>query len=148
MTRAIMLLLAGALLGPAAVRAADDCQAARCAAEAAVNARCSCDAAVNHGQYVHCVARAVREIGVPPACRRDVVRCAARSRCGKAGAVSCRRPVGACDAATDTCERDPAVSCATALDCGSRCRVASSAERCTSAGGVVGTGPSCCAACP
>ncbi len=138
------------LAAPPSTRA-DDCEAARCATERAIAASCPCDEASNHGRYVSCVARQVRALvasgAVPPRCKGKVVRCAARSTCGKrAGFVTCRIPVDTCDLATGTCTGDPTVACATDLDCGARCKIASSAERCTARGGTPGTG-SCCDAC-
>ena len=42
-----------------------DCEPARCAVQTAIAARCpSCDGADNHGRYVSCVARIVRELTV------------------------------------------------------------------------------------
>jgi hypothetical protein len=47
----------------------------------------------NHGQYVRCVAHAVkdatRSAGVKQQCGRGFVRCAARSNCGRRDVVSC-----------------------------------------------------------
>jgi hypothetical protein len=39
------------------------------------------------------------------------------------------------------------LACVTDLDCGARCKIKSSAERCTERGGVVGVAPNCCASC-
>jgi hypothetical protein len=143
--------IVGALLllaQPAGVMA-QDCDAERCAAEAAIAAACPCDDAENHGAYVSCVADAAEGL-VSEECRGAVVRCAARSACGKEGAVACLRPKrGPCNRATGTCRRDPSVSCESSRDCvgGSKCSIKRSAEKCTDRGGVVSSSDSCCAPC-
>jgi hypothetical protein len=124
------LLLVSITLGlalaalPAA--AAQDCQAKRCAARAAIEAACPCDKATDHGAYVSCVAQTARQVVGREAgaamCVGEVVRCAAQSTCGKSGAVTCQK--------------------------GPRCRIVNSAERCTDSGGRVGTSKSCCPDCP
>ena len=74
--------------------------AAVCAARAVADAQCNCATASSHGTYVHCVrgvaSAEVNANHLPRACRRNVVRCAAKSTCGKPGAVTCCRfyPVG------------------------------------------------------
>jgi hypothetical protein len=145
------LLAAAFLVSPVpAARAAQvDCEAARCAVRAAIEARCPCSAAPNHGQHVSCVTRVVRELSdqIPNNCRGKVVRCAAASTCGKAGFVTCIRPKDRCDTATGTCARDASQTCVTDLDCTSRCKVTSSAERCLAIGGTVGASSSCCPGC-
>src|SRR5262249_57130076 len=95
-------------------RAKQDCEPARCAAQAAIIAQCpSCDDASNHGRFVSCVAHVVKTLvddgTVPGNCKGAVVRCAARSTCGKPGFVRCLFP-------TDTCVVNPATglgTCAT-----------------------------------
>src|SRR5262249_47784536 len=52
---------------------------------------CNCTAATSHGQYVRCARMVALAIPVAPECVDDVVRCAARSTCGKPGAVACCR---------------------------------------------------------
>ena len=147
--------LAVALLALATpVRAAQvDCEPARCAVQNAINTECSCAGAGNHGQYVRCVVHVVKRLSdsgaVPTECRGKITRCAARSTCGKAGFVTCQltRP-GTCNLATGTCMENPATVCTTDAACAtSRCKTSSSAERCTAAGGVVGTSTTCCATC-
>jgi hypothetical protein len=80
-----------------------DCATASSAIGAFVDATCPCagrdDGAggtrawKNHGQYVRCVAHAVRNaarsLGVKRRCGRGLVPCAARSTCGKDHAVAC-----------------------------------------------------------
>ena len=96
-----------------------NCEAASSAIGAFVDTACPCagkdDGAggtitwKNHGQYVRCVAHAVRDaarsLGVKRRCGRGLVPCAARSSCGKDGAVACI--VG------DECSVLPADECAT-----------------------------------
>ena len=95
------------------------CGSASSAIGAFVDATCPCAglddgtggtiAWKNHGQYVRCVAHAVRDaarsLGVKRRCGRGLVPCAARSTCGKDGAVACI--VG------DECSVLPANECAT-----------------------------------
>lgn len=139
------MLVAGAFLAllssPVRV-AAQDCDAERCAVT-----ECSCEGAANHGDYVSCVAKAA---GVSEECRGPVVRCAARSTCGKEGAVVCLRPkFGPCDRSTGTCRKDPSTACTSPQDCVSmKCSIKRSAERCTDHGGTVLAGATnCCAPC-
>ena len=104
----------------------------------------------NHGQYVRCVAHAVRDaahsLGVKRRCVRRLVPCAAHSSCGrKTDLVACTAPVsGAC--AGGTCGDDPALPCASDADCPTRECSEQSPEDCTAAGGTA-TG-SCCFASP
>src|SRR5215831_18802584 len=39
-----------------------ECQAERCAAQAAIDAACPCDSAKNHGKYVSCVAKTAKAL--------------------------------------------------------------------------------------
>ena len=142
--------------GVAPVRAKQDCEPARCAAQAAIIAQCpSCDDADNHGRYVSCVAHVVKKLvddgTVPVNCKGEVVRCAAKSTCGKPGFVRCLFPTDTCvvDPVTrlGTCAKNPTLACVTDLDCGAKCKTKSSADRCTQRGGTVGGTGSCCAAC-
>ena len=80
-----------------------NCGTASSAIGAFVDATCPCAgpddgtggtiAWKNHGQYVRCVAHAVRDaarsLGVKRRCGHGFVPCAARSTCGKDGAVAC-----------------------------------------------------------
>jgi len=94
----------------------------------ALAAACPCDAAENHGQYVRCVARfknMLRKGGCLTDAERGVLRCAARSTCGRPEAVLCCVPYRA----------------------GAYARIARDEGRCVAArGNVVGTG-SVCRAC-
>src|SRR2546422_697147 len=82
-----------------------DCEAARCAMQDAI-ANCPCDTATNHGSYVHCVVRAVKDAAgehtIPNRCKGKIVRCAAHSSCGKPEKVTCVLP-GHCDVSAGTC---------------------------------------------
>ncbi|HLK11941.1 MAG TPA: hypothetical protein VKW76_11210 [Candidatus Binatia bacterium] len=150
----VVALLAGGVPGRAAV-AATDCEPARCAVQAAIAQNCSCATAPNHGQYVSCVAHQVKALvasgAVPTTCKGAVTRCAAKSVCGKAGFVTCEIPTDACvipaGATTGTCAANPALTCATSLDCGAACKIKHDADLCTAVGGTVGTSPTCCASC-
>src|SRR5262245_15766450 len=55
--------------------------------------QCDCPTATSHADYVACVLRAataaVRAGTLRPQCRAAIVRCAARSTCGRAGFVTC-----------------------------------------------------------
>jgi len=156
-----VLVLLGA--GGQAVAAPPDCEAARCAVQAALS-ECPCDlgvpggtvAATNHGRYVACVAHAIHRLSkgpnavVPKNCKGKITRCAARSICGKPGAVTCQIPqLGMCDTTTGTCVDDPLLVCSSNADCviGTRCKIKRSAELCEEKGGTVGTANSCCADC-
>lgn len=136
-----------------------DCEAARCAVQAAIDQACPCDQASNHGRHVSCVAHVVKRLSrdgtIPTNCKGKVMRCAARSTCGKSGTVTCHFPIDVCNLTTDpvsevltgTCAANPTIACLTDIDCGSRCRTRHAAEICEAQSGVVGTSGSCCAAC-
>jgi hypothetical protein len=110
-------------------------------------ANCSCDAQ-NHGQYVRCVAQALNQVSVPPQCLHTVRSCAAKSTCGRPGFVTCQRQKsGVCDTASGTCRVGTSATgtCAANTDCvRTKCTIMSSADRCSAAGGIPGSG-SCCA---
>ena len=146
----VPLFTAALLVWAAPAPAQTDCEAARCAVQRALDESCACDTATTHGRYVSCVAHVVKRLSdagtIPITCRGKVVRCAARSTCGKTGFVACRIPTDTCDPVTLTCGADPTVACTTDLDCGAVCRTKRSAELCLERGGVPGAG-SCCATC-
>jgi hypothetical protein len=100
---------------------------------------------------VSCVAHIVRRLSdagtIPVNCRGKIKRCAARSTCGKSGFVTCRFPTDTCDLATLTCVANPALTCATDLDCGSRCSTKRSKDTCEAQGGTSGGAGSCCSTC-
>jgi hypothetical protein len=154
--RTLLAFVAGcALLASAGpVAAAVDCEPARCAVQQAINTDCPCDLSgqSNHGQHVSCVAHAVRDLAradvIPINCKGKIKRCAAKSTCGKPGFVVCNIPTDTCDLTTGTCVANPTLACTTDLDCGSKCKIKSSTERCTERGGTVAIGSTtCCAAC-
>jgi hypothetical protein len=61
------------------------------AARAEVAAACGCDTAPNHGTYLHCVRDVLRSLALPGDCYGGLMKCAARSTCGRSGAVACCR---------------------------------------------------------
>jgi hypothetical protein len=104
----------------------------------------------NHGQYVRCVAHAVRDAvraaGVKHRCARELVPCAARSSCGRKGAVACVVPVSAtCTAGA--CSNDPETPCTVDADCATKRCAVTSQSRCDDLGGTADSG-SCCTASP
>ena len=145
----IALLVVALAISIAPVRAQEDsCEAARCAMQARL-ASCNCATADNHGRYVSCVTHVIRQLVgeglVPVNCKGKLVRCAARSVCGKPGFVTCNIPVSTC--VSGFCANDTAHACLTDFDCGTRCKTKSSDVRCTEAGGAVGASPTCCSSC-
>ncbi len=127
-----------------------ECEAARCAAQAAIDGACSCDAAANHGSYVRCVVRAIKHLPadtMPHRCRGRVVRCAAHSTCGNPDLVTCLVPTSRCDQTSGTCTNDPAKDCIDDTDCGATCSIASSDTACEASGGTVGDASNCCPSC-
>jgi hypothetical protein len=161
---ALAMLLAVA--GVASAQGANGCPED---AGAALAAACPCggDAAgspwKNHGQYVSCVVRFrndLRKRGcLDTATQRTIARCAARSTCGKEGAVLCcvYDTSGTCDdalpgdgTAAGVCSNDAATICDTDTDCitARGPKLKRREETCTNRGGtVVGTG-SVCSGCP
>ena len=135
-----MLLVGAWIAMPAARSSADppDCEAARCSVQSSVDACCA--NAKNHGQFVSCVAHAVKAAGVPTNCKGKVVRCAARSTCGKEGFSTC---TPTCDTTTGFCVDDPTMACTTNTDCG-RCHLRPSGT--CPPNTTEGSG-SCCATC-
>jgi hypothetical protein len=61
------------------------------AARAAIAASCDCAGAPNHGTYVKCAVATAKAELVNQSCKGAVVRCAARSTCGKPNFVTCCR---------------------------------------------------------
>lgn len=151
-------VLAAIVFVPALVLAQEtgemSCEEARCLFQQEITDNCSCDDARNHGQYVKCVGQIIRSLSragnIPKRCKGKLVRCAARSTCGKEGFVTCNRvEYGTCDLTTLTCIEPAGVPCAADTDCvvKSRCSTKRSAERCEARGGVVGDTPTCCSSC-
>ncbi len=148
--RALAVLSLILALGASTARATVDCEAARCAVQAAIDAKCPCSTARNHGQHVSCVAHAIKGLSVPTECKGKITRCAARSVCGKTGFVTCEIPViGSCDLTTGTCVDNALLTCTSNADCviGSQCHTKRSADLCTASGGTVGASSTCCADC-
>jgi hypothetical protein len=136
-------------------------------AGAALATACPCDgpgqAWKNHGKYVSCVAHyrnALRKAGCLDAeAKRTIQSCAARSTCGKEGAVLCcvYDTSGTCSdiapgdaVAAGVCSNDAAIACDTATDCitATGPRVTRSEEKCTNGGGTAVGGGSVCSECP
>lgn len=133
---------------------------------AAIAAACPCESPgngnggwKNHGAYQSCVVRLrndLRRAGCLNAqTQRTIARCAARSTCGKEGAVLCCRVTGTgtCTGATDTtpstCSNDATIGCTTDADCTtlSDAKVKRHPENCTDRGGYVSGTGSVCAGC-
>ena len=109
----------------AATRAASD--------QACTSKGMGCSTAKSHGEYVSCVAHqakaAVKAGTLPKQCKGTVVKCAAKSTCGKPGFVTCCRT---------TKQGNPA------------CAITPRAARCTApkhGAACVGSVPSCCDVC-
>ena len=89
-----------------------------------------CATAGNHGQYVKCISQqASADATLPRSCHGAVVKCAAKSTCGKSGFVTCCRTNSA-----------GVTKCATKRS-NSACTPPKNGRAC------VGTHPSCCDAC-
>jgi hypothetical protein len=115
----------------------------------------------NHGRYVSCTVRyrnALRKAGcLTDEAKRTIARCAARSTCGKDGAVlccvyepcECSDPLPGDGTAAGVCSDDALTACDTDADCTkSTSSVARDEAACLERGGTpVGTG-SVCAPCP
>jgi hypothetical protein len=95
-------------------------------ARAAVAANCDCAGATSHGAYVSCAAQQANTVLTNKSCAGFVKKCASHSTCGKPNAVTC------CLSTTK----------------GTKCKVKKDAAHCTAKQGTVGTGTSCCDACP
>ena len=162
----MMVASAGPAFGQSACGNPNECPAdvGACLAET-----CPCEgqggqAWKNHGKYVRCVVHLrndLRKAGCLTAdAKRTIARCAARSTCGKEGAVLCCEydTSATCSdllpgdlVAEGVCSDDATKVCDTATDCitvESGPKVSRHAERCTDRGRtVVGTG-SVCGGCP
>ena len=117
----------------------------------------------NHGQYVKCVVHLrndLRKAGCLDAdAKRTIARCAARSTCGKDGAVLCcvYDTSGVCSDPTPgdstpagTCSNDATKACDTNVDCitARGPKVSRHDTNCTYRGGTVVGGGSACSTCP
>ena len=129
---------------------------------AEVDLVCPCDGEYkNHGRYVRCVARTSNQLfkenpELARSCKRIGRKCAARSTCGKDGAVRC------CLERERRCEDDPAPgnliaegtcakidgACDTNADCVEvRCKISRFQEKCEAKGGIPNGTGSCCGGC-
>lgn len=155
-----------AVAAPAGAQPTDECPAD---VAGAVAAACPCDADgngqqwKNHGKYVSCVVRFRNELRkqgcLDAEAKRTIARCAARSTCGKEGAVLCcvYDTSGTCDdaapgdgTAAGVCSNDAALACDTDADCitvGDP-KVKRTAELCAAHGGTAVGGGSVCSGCP
>lgn len=136
-----------------------DCEPARCATQSGIESACPCfgvstgTVSANHGRYVSCVAHEVNKLAksgdIPNNCKGKIRRCAARSICGKEGAVVCLIPrPGTCDTTAGTCV-ESGLPCTSDAECvETRCKVKRSADLCMEKGGTVDTtATSCCPGC-
>jgi hypothetical protein len=96
--RKLALALGLALAGAGAAHA--QCSSARCTDLPAVDnvrsviaAACNCTGAPSHKAYVRCakeiVKGAIQEATLPPACKKPVLKCEARSTCGSSANICC-----------------------------------------------------------
>ena len=95
LTLAMTLTVAPRAFGAACELSASDLQNRRAVYDAACDAMSpprGCTTAGNHGRYVSCVAQeANADASLPKSCHGAVVKCAAKSTCGKPSAVTCCR---------------------------------------------------------
>ncbi len=107
------------------------CDVTSCTVDAALEDACPCADADSHGQYVRCVAHAVKGLVrsgvVGRRCRGRVVRLAAHAVCGRLDAVVCVLPTSTCGD-DGSCVNDPSVDCVDDTDCGTRCTVSTQAD--------------------
>jgi hypothetical protein len=129
------VLLVGVLADGALAKCGDNIgdDAAVAATRAQVEAQCPCASATNHGDYVKCakgvVNAAVANDTLPTQCKGEVRRCAAKSTCGRPGAVTCCR-TNAKGVTKCTIKKDAA-----------KCRAPRNGSAC------IGLMSSCCGAC-
>jgi len=164
----VVALLAGAGTSFAKPPTIGECPAEVAAdVPGAIATRCPCDgpgeAWKNHGKYVSCIVRyrnELRKLGCLDAeAKRTIARCAARSTCGKEGAVLCCTydTSATCSdpthdgTAAGVCSNDATKACDTATDCVVATgppRVTRHEETCTARGGTAVGGGSVCSPCP
>ena len=112
---------------------ASELQAKRATYDAACTAMmppAGCTTASNHGQYVSCISHEAKaDTTLPSSCHGAVVKCAAKSTCGKSGFVTCCRTNSA---GVTKCSTKSSGTACTPPKLGTAC---------------VGTHPSCCDAC-
>jgi len=136
---------------------------------AQVSEACPCDVQANgqpwknHGGYVSCIATTSNRLykqhpDVARSCKKLLRRCAARSTCGKEGAVRCcltkeqeclNDSVPGDSVADGACIKDSETACDTNADCATiKCKIdRHGAERCEERGGVANGTGSCCNGC-
>jgi len=146
-----MIAVGLGLLGTGPARAACDDPAAAEAARLEIATKCICTEQTNHGQYVSCVAGKVREAvhnGLPVNCKGAVMRCAARSTCGKKDGFStcCYALPGICST-EGKCQNGATCTDASQCPAITKCRIKSDPTLCTLSGGSPGTGSCCDAVC-
>ena len=168
--RRILGLLSVVLLASASTALAKPPQPVDCPPDVgvALAATCPCDGGPgqpwkNHGQFVKCVVHLrndLRKAGcLDDTGKRTIAKCAARSTCGKEGAVLCcvYDTSGTCNDAVPgdgtkagVCSNAATTACDTAIDCitATGPRVSRHPEGCTDNGGTVVGGGSVCSACP
>ena len=125
---------------------------------AAAESQCHCATATSHGEYVRCVAAVAKaDASLPSDCRSAVIRCAARSTCGKPGFVTCCRTSSkgttACarksTAAKCVAHRGGSVCVGLYSSCCDACAATGCATTTTTTLPPCGGGPSSCSgACP
>ncbi len=129
-----VLIVSGLILGAAQLAVAncdsdDPDGSKRAQARSDIAMSCDCATAINHGDYVSCVAdhtnTEVTNGVIPKSCKGAVKKCAARSTCGKPGAVTC---------------------CVTKKG-STKCKIKKDASKCADVGECVGNYASCCDAC-
>ena len=156
----VLAALSGAAWAQVATPTPIDCDAVRCQVQSMIDA-CAANAR-NHGKCVSCIAHATKDPSIPKQCRGKIVRCAARSTCGKPSAETCQTTSAGSCGTDGTCSQgtlaDGLTTCTQDSDCVvTHCHVEQAfpknvtpvpgQDKCTLQGGTPGTG-TCCAACP
>ena len=129
----VVLGTSPSVFASACALSASDLQAKRAAYDAACTLMvppAGCATASNHGQYVKCIShQASADATLPRSCHGAVVKCAAKSTCGKLGFVTCCRTNSA---GVTKCATKSSTAACTPPKNGTSC---------------VGKHPSCCDAC-
>jgi len=144
------------LFSAAPVRAQEEeltCEDYRCEFQARLESECQCTEQTNHGQWVSCVTHVIKgltEEGLPKNCKGKLVRCAAKSVCGKQdrGFATCTKTeYGTC--VDSICDTDGVTACASNTDCvaGTTCHITRHSQECTDSGGLLNLTPTCCSSC-
>ena len=130
-----------------------NCEDFRCEFQARLEDECKCTEQSNHGQWVSCVAHVVKGLvdeGLPKRCKGKLVRCAAKSVCGKQdrGFATCTTTeYGTC--VDSICDTDGITACTANTDCvaGTRCKITRHQQDCVDNGGALNLAPTCCSNC-